>query len=177
MDPFKEVLLPNGDRDPKLFSFKMKGPGLNYEIVIGLYTGRICRIKGPYPAGEFPDLKLAQRKGLVRRLQRYGERCIADGTYRNEVFINSGPGLNRKLLEVIRFAKARHETVNERLKEFYMFRLLRGFRHDMETHKLCFHAIANILEISLETDDRPLFSIREQLEDFDEEYEAEVGGA
>ena len=161
MDPFKEVLLPNGERDPKIFCFKMKGPGVNYEIVIGLYSGLICRIKGPYPAGEWPDLKVAQWKGLIRKLRRYGERCIADGTYRNEVFINSGPGLNKELLEVIRCTKACHETINGFLNRFYMFRLLRGFCHDLDTHKMCFHAIANILEISLENENRNFPFIRD----------------
>ena len=70
-------------------------------------------------------------------------------------------------------AKARHETINGFLKRFYMFRLLRGFRHDLDTHKMCFHAIANILEISLETENRNFpFSIRDELDAFDAVYAA-----
>ena len=49
-----------------------------------------------------------------------------------------------------------------------MFRLLRGFRHDLDTHKMCFHAIANILEKN-ENRNFP-FSIREELDAFDAVY-------
>lgn len=67
-------------------------------------------------------------------------------------------------------AKVGHEIVNERLKEFCMFCLPCGFRHDLATHNQRFHAIANILKISLETEEHLLFSIRDMLHDFNMQY-------
>ena len=97
-DPYKEERLEDGSFNPGLFCKKMNGPALNYEIVIGLYTGKVCSVKGPYRNGNWPDLKIAKEKRLVGMLRRTNEKCIADGTYRNAVFINSQHGLPRPML-------------------------------------------------------------------------------
>ena len=44
--------------------------------------------------------------------------------------------------------RARHETCNKRLKTFNY--LTPGFRHDIEEkHGLCFHAVANIVQMDI----------------------------
>jgi hypothetical protein len=68
----------------------MNGPALNYEIVLGLYTGWIVSVRGPYKAGAMPDLKITKEEGLVETLEEGHEKCTADGTYQNRVFVN-GP--------------------------------------------------------------------------------------
>ena len=88
----------------------------------------MCSVRGPYKAGQDPDLRIAKNDGLVHRLSRSNERCIGDGTYRNRVFVLSKRGLCREVLGLIRVMKARHETFNRRVKKFAMFRQLRGFR-------------------------------------------------
>ena len=171
---FREQCLEDGIFDPGLFCFKFNGPGFNYEIVIGLYTGFVCSIKGPYKYGEMPDLKVAKEEGLVDTLAANNEKCIADGTYRNVVFVNSGPGLPRELLDLIKVVKARHESFNSRMKRCAMFRELRGFRHATWVHEICFHSIANITEIEIELES-PLFEIGQQLEAFDAFYRRHIG--
>ena len=114
-------------------------------------------------------MALANEEGLVNKLESLGEKCIGDGTYRNPVFVNSKRGLSRPLLDVIRCAKARHETFNTRMKRATIFRQLRGFRHDEEMHGICFEAIANITEIEIEIES-PLFNMSRQLNAFDSYY-------
>jgi hypothetical protein len=169
MAPYKEERFPDGSFDTGLFAHKFKGPGLNYEIVLGIYTGQICRVVGPYKAGAMPDLKVSKEEGLVAKLRRHKEKCVGDGTYRNAVFINSGPGLPRELLDLIKVVKARHETVNSRMKRCALFTCNRAFRHDIEVHGISFHAITNLVEIEIETES-PLFSITQQVNKFDSYY-------
>jgi hypothetical protein len=52
-------------------------------------------------------------------------------------------------------ARARHETVNGRFKQF---NCLGRFRHDKELHVYCFHAIAVITQIAI-THGEPLYDI------------------
>ena len=52
----------DGNMDRELYLFKIKGPGMNYEIVLGLYSGWICSIHGG-KARELPDLALALMRG------------------------------------------------------------------------------------------------------------------
>ena len=164
--PYKEVRLWDGDLDPSLFCQKFKGPGLNYQIVLGLYTGLLCSVQGPYECGDFPDLKIAKDKGLVDFLIQKKEKAIADGTYRNPVFINAEEGLPQVLLKLISKARARHETVNSRIKRCKIFTCLRGFRHDKEFHGTCFHAVCNMIEIEFEIES-PLFDVIKEARDYE----------
>ncbi len=50
--------------------------------------------------------------------------------------------------------RARHETVNRRFKQFAV--LSNRFRHDKSSHSFCFHAIANVTQLIMDT--HPLFS-------------------
>ena len=167
--PYKEERLDNGDLDSGLFCQKINGPGLTYEIVIGLYTGWLCSVKGPYKSGDWPDLKIAKEEGLVRALRKCAETCIADGTDHNPVFINAKRGQPRQLSALISVAKSRHESLNSRFKNFGIFLPLRGFRHDIDTHAIYFHAIANLIQIEIEIES-PLFDIRFELDAFDRFY-------
>ena len=90
--PYKEERLPDGRLDEGLFCPKFKGPGLNYEVVLGLYTGLPCSVKGPYKFGDMPDLPTAENEGTVDQLLQSNERCIGDGTYRHPVFLNASQG-------------------------------------------------------------------------------------
>ena len=62
--------------------------------------------------------------------------------------------------------KARHESLNRRFSVCAMFTCVRGFRHDMETHGLYFHALANLLQLEIENES-PLFDISVQLEEWE----------
>ena len=86
---FKEVRKRDGTLDPSLFLHKINGPGLVYEIVIGLYTGLICSVNGPYQPGLWPDLKIAKFRGLCDFLLENGEMSVVDGTYAHKLFCAS----------------------------------------------------------------------------------------
>ena len=45
---------------PKWFSHKFHGPGLRYEVGIAIRTGWIVWINGPYPPGDWPDVRIAR---------------------------------------------------------------------------------------------------------------------
>lgn len=51
---------------------------------------------------------------------------------------------------------ARHETVNSRIKQFAV--LTNAFRHDLDLHYKCFHAVANITQLMIENDE-PLYQV------------------
>ena len=46
--------------NPKWYSRKFKGPGLRYEVAVCIKTGWIVWVNGQFPAGEWPDRKIAQ---------------------------------------------------------------------------------------------------------------------
>ena len=51
-----------------------------------------------------------------------------------------------------------------------MFTCVRGWRHDMETHALYFHSIANILQLVIQYES-PLFGIDNRIRDWDEYFD------
>ena len=62
------------------FTKKFKGPGVRYEVGIYIQTGVIVWINGPFPCGEWPDLKIAL-SSLVHMFEE--DECeIADNGYR-----------------------------------------------------------------------------------------------
>jgi hypothetical protein len=46
--------------DRKWYSHKFKGPGVRYEVGVCIQTGHMCWVNGPYPCGEWTDLKIAR---------------------------------------------------------------------------------------------------------------------
>ena len=132
--------------DGKWFSHKFKGPGLRYEVAICILTGEIVWVIGGFPCGEFPDLKIF-REGLLGLLEK-DEKVIADGGYKGQEGIwakgHSDNSLSRHFKGVIR---ARHESINSRLKNFFV--LKNCFRHNLTVHSRCFYACANLVQLVL----------------------------
>ena len=129
--------------NPKWYSYEFKGPGVRYEVGVGLQTGWIVWVNGPYPCGAWADLKIA--RDLFVQALAPGETYVADGM----VHAEAATGLNANDdQEMMNLARARHETVNCRLQRFGV--LSQVFRHgSTEKHALCFHSIANIIQIEL----------------------------
>jgi hypothetical protein len=65
-------------------------------------------------------------------------------------------GYNSPFESMMSEARARHETVNCRLKSFKI--LSTPFRNEISKHWMCFHAIANMVQLELEND-RPLYQV------------------
>ena len=101
------------------------------------------------------------RRGL-RDMLEPGERIEADDGYigDNPTFVVC-PGSYGKRLDQTRMharLRMRHETVNERIKNFDC--LVNRFRHDAEKHGACVRACACLVQIAMEAGEE-LFDMRE----------------
>ena len=87
-------------------------------------------------------MKIFTRK-LKRKLRRY-EIVIADGGYNDAKCEKTPSFFGRELSSRIR---ARHETCNRKFKTFNC--LKPNFRHGLDKHGLCFHEVANIIQMDI----------------------------
>jgi len=128
------------------FSHKFNGPGVRYEVITNR-EGTIIRVDGPYIAGCFPDAEIF-RRGAMLELEP-GETCQGDGIYRNQlphVFPGDTNEEERKFANRVR---ARHETLNSRLKRFGI--LDQKFRsNDFEKHGWAFRAVAVLCQLEIQ---------------------------
>lgn len=139
------------------YSHKFKGPGLRYEVAVSIQSGDIVRVNGPFPFGHWPDIKIF-RLDLMHELLE-GERVEADKGYRGEPQAVALPGEeleNPKRHEEKRTARARHETMNRRLKHWGC--LFHVFRHDLRKHARIFQSVAVITQLAIENGE-PLFGV------------------
>lgn len=118
--------------DRKWFCHKTRRAGVRYEIASCIQTGDIVHVNGPFPCGQFPDSKIFKRR-LQRKLQREGEMAVADRGYRGLPECRlPDQYLTRSEKFAQDRARARHETINGRLKTFRC--LSDCFRHDVSMH-------------------------------------------
>ena len=142
------------------YSHKFRSAGLKYEIGLNILTGDMVWLHGPFRCGK-GDINVA-RHALINALEE-GEMVEADLGYRGEQFKIKTPSSlhvrsdeERKMKALVR---ARHETVNERMKNFSI--LSNVFRHDLRKHSAVFRAVAVITQLSIE-DGEPLFQVHYQ---------------
>ena len=143
----------------KWYSHKFEGPGVRYEIAISIQTGWIVWLNGPFPCGDWPDIRIA-RTCLNHHLDD-GEYYLADGGYGdNYQYAVTPRGLWKFGDRQIQVVRARHETVNSRIK---IWRALSSkWRHELDKHGMMMRAVVLVVQLGLETDE-PLFSV-----DYDE---------
>lgn len=136
------------------FSHKFKGPGLRYEVGLNIQNGWICWIKGPFAPGPWSDIKIF--RGWLKWKLADGEMIEADEGYRGD-FRVAIPSYCRSLNDyrMKMNARARHETVNRRLKQF---NCLKMFRHDKSKHVHCFEAVAVITQLAIQNGE-PLYHV------------------
>lgn len=129
--------------DKKWYSHKFKGPGLRYEIGIGLKSGSIVWVNGPYPAGQFNDQAIFDLE-MKHRLEN-NEKVLGDSGYRgtkimhDDDFSDASFGSKKRAL---------HECINGRLKMFGC--LQHRYRHQIKKHNYCLFAVVNIVQIEIE---------------------------
>jgi muconolactone delta-isomerase len=140
--------------NPCWYSHKFRGPGVRYEIGVGLQNGDIVWVNGPFPCGSHSDRKIANNEGLLASLGP-GEYFLADGGYRGAM-ADTPTGLNNADQRMKALARARHETVNGRFKQFGCMRQI--WRHDLQWHKAAMFAVVNIAQIVIE-EELPLFVV------------------
>ena len=142
--------------DEKWYSHKFEGPALRYELCVCIQTGWIVWTNGPFPAGLWPDLVIS-RNQLVDELDE-NERLLADGGYQDAYsnYFETPTGYNNADQYMKGVARARHETINGRLRRWGILRC--RYRHNLEDHGRWFLAIANITQIIIEHEE-PAFQI------------------
>lgn len=136
----------------KWFSHKLNGPGVRYEVAVSTGGGDIVWVSGPYACGRNPDVKI-YREQLKSRIQPR-EKVIGDNGYMDPTIL-----LQRDAGDFSNFhtaARARHETVNGRLKRFRVLTV--PYRHRRELHGFCFYAVAHITNLNI-TFVEPLFPL------------------
>ncbi len=136
------------------YSHKFHGPGLRYEIALSIHSGNIVWVHGGVPCGQCNDLGLA-RQDFVHNLD-LNETVIADLGYHDNNHFQTPLTSPTASLSIQSRIRARHETINSRLKNFNV--LSHEFRHSLPFHVECFHAVANIVHLNM-VNGEPLFEL------------------
>ena len=150
---------PIPNHGPAFASHKFNGKSaFRYELGTDIEKGELAWLHGPFPAGYWPDVKIF-RHALMQMLDE-NERVEADDGYIGEApgkvkcpmsFAN--PVENLKMQQIVR---NRHETVNGRMKNWEILRVM--YRHDLSTHGTVFRAIAVITQLAI-CNGEPLFPV------------------
>jgi hypothetical protein len=133
--------------DKKWYSHKFHGPGLRYELAVSIFGGDIVWVNGPFPCGDFNDIAIFFL-GLKEKLN-VNEMAEADSRYRGEPStIRTKADYNsRKEKAEKDKVRARHETMNSRLKSFGV--LSRRYRHDLKEHGKVFCAVVALVQLGI----------------------------
>ena len=144
--------------EKRWFSHKFKGPGLRYELSVAIATGDIVSYNGPFPCGEFPDITIF-RLGIRKELGP-GETIIVDCGYKGDVRVVTpdDPYVDGVIKKAMSKARARHETINSRLKKWGA--LKDRYRHPLNKHHVIFRAIVVIEQIRIENG-HPPFQVKD----------------
>jgi hypothetical protein len=131
-------------------SHKFKGAGLSYEVCVGVSSGYIVWVRGPFPAGRWSDLKIFDRE-LIANIMQGHEKGVADRGYRGRPPFLVIPWWQKYApSECTRIDRilGRHEQVNSRLKHWNC--LSNEFRHDRDNHQKFFMAVAVVVQLEIE---------------------------
>lgn len=139
--------------NPKWWSHKLNCAGLRYEVALTIESGDIVWATGPFPCGEYPDVRIF-RRSLKSMLDEH-EVVVADKGYTDEKCILTGLEIHDDN-EISKIIRSRHETANRRLKQFFI--LSHRYRHSLDFHKFYFLAVAIVTQISFENGE-PLFKL------------------
>lgn len=134
------------------FSHKFKSAGLRYEVCINIQNGWIVLVNGPFAAGAWPDIRIAQNKlvFLLASSEFPYEKALADGGYSDGYqFFETPTGEHNANQKMKLEARSRHECVNRRFKTWGI--LQQTYRGDISMHELCFKSVANITQLIIET--------------------------
>ena len=133
---------------------------MHYEVALGILSGEIKWLNGPYPCKDWPDINIF-RDGLMKELE-LGERVEADDGYVGESpYVTKVPSAvlthsSEKADAMQKRVQRRHETVNAHLKSFWV--LEQVYRHNATQHGYVFWAVAVLVQLSIKNGD-PLFDV------------------
>lgn len=133
-------------------SHKLGGAGLAYELVTNIMTGDIVSYNGPFPAGEWSDIKIFRNQ--TRKHLGRGEKVLADLGYQgDEKVVTKIDSRNAAHSYGMGCARDRHETVNRRLRTWSA--LKQSFRHSRHKHNYIFRSVAVLEQAKMNLGERP----------------------
>jgi hypothetical protein len=139
------------------WSHKYNGPAVRYEVGVSI-EGWIVWVNGPYPAGSWPDLVIAQH--ILPNALLPGEQYIADDTYRTAEALLPEDAATVEEYHFMAAARARHEQVNRLFKFFKI--VADRFGRKVSKHGLFMHAVANIVQLGLMTGEFQVYDVLEK---------------
>ena len=123
-------------------------------------------INGPYACGRWPDQKIANF--LLKHMLDDGETYLCDGGYNDLVGPNRRPTGHHFFGDRMEaLARARHETINSRFKEFKCLRV--KYRHEKSAHFTFFAPCAMITQLEI-AEGKKIFQIDYKEGEFDFTY-------
>ena len=143
-------------RDNKMYSFKFKSAGVDYQLCIAIRSEDfLVHCYGPVKASTH-DLTVWHESGVEARVP-FGKFGLGDSAYGSiECIAYKNPMDDPAVKQFKSRALARHESYNKRLKNFGI--LDSTFRHDLTKHGMVVDAVIVILQYSMKTD-APLFDV------------------
>lgn len=150
---------PGTEPGSQYYSHKFNKPAFCYEIAVDVFRGYVVWTNGPFPAGN-SDLQIYRMpEGLKSKIPE-NKRVIADNGYRGEEQISIPNNQDDDLVKAFKSrARARHETVNGRIKEFKILdERFRQTQDVIEKHKTAFEAVITLVQYDIENG-RPLFTV------------------
>ena len=139
--------------DTKLCSKKFNHAAFKYEIALAIHHNKIVWVNGPFKAGGMHDITVFREGGLKDKMPN-DKWMIADRGYTtskpDEVTMIAFPNsADSKELALFKSrARARHESLNGRLKMFDC--LNNTFRHSSEKHQIAFEAVCVLVQYQLD---------------------------
>ena len=138
-----------------------KKAGVRYEVALGILSGDICWINGPFPCGLYNDWKIFSQCGLRSCLEEH-ERVEADRGYADSdpEFCKTPDGCFHPLEKraMRNRLMGRQETVFSRFKSFAILKnTFRVKAKNLEMHGEIFSAIAVIIQMGIEHGDAKLY--------------------
>lgn len=137
-------------------SEKHNGPGVKYELTVSIKTGDIAACCGPFRGGEH-DISIFRHR--LKKMLLPMEKVIADRGYRGDQKVVTPYDydcINRQHKRAMGVLRARHETINRRLKTWGC--LKQKWRHSLHQHHLVFRSAIAIAQL-LHENGRPSFQV------------------
>jgi len=131
---------------------------LRYELGVSILGGDLVWIQGPYPAGKYTDITIFNK--VLTHFLEPGEWVVADEGYTgyaDKIVCPTNAGILPYLRRMQGRARARHETLNGRLKNWGI--LSQTFRHRIQLHGTVFRACAVILQVGIINGEERLFRV------------------
>ena len=160
--PFQQILIDHPTKPGKktvnkaLFSYKMNGPALRYEVGLWLLSNDIVWINGPFCPGDWNDLVIFH-KDLKYQLG-VGERVEADNIYVGEapmyVVCPASCLTKDDSVPMMKRVEGRHEALNKHIKNWRCLKGpfdVRGTAYEkMEKHGHLFRACAVAKQVAMQ---------------------------